>query len=89
MVIAQSSGGDLILIPAGTAASTGATVLLEETGSIVTHIKRWFMTGAEAGALGAVFYFGATIPAGPEDETTPLAAAADWADGKLNVDNFR
>jgi hypothetical protein len=66
------------------------TVLLEEAGSIMTHIGRWFMTGVEAGAHRAVFYFGATTPAGPEDETTPTgAAAAGWAHGKLNPDNFR
>jgi hypothetical protein len=42
----------------------------------MTHIGRWFMTGAAGavGALGAAFYFGATTPAGPEDETTPIGA---------------
>jgi hypothetical protein len=73
LVIAQPPGGDPILIPAGTAASMGTT-LLEEAGSIMTHIGLWFMTGAEAGALGAAFYIGSTTPAGPEDETTPIGA---------------
>ncbi|MGB6176258.1 MAG: hypothetical protein WBF43_07955, partial [Methylocella sp.] len=72
LVIAQPPAGDPILIPAGAAASTGTT-LLEDAGTI-THIGRWFMTGAEAGALGAAFYFGSTTPAGPEDETTPVGA---------------
>jgi hypothetical protein len=54
---------------------------------IMTHNGRWFMTGG--GTLVAAFYFGATAPAGPEDETTPLAAGADWANGKLDADNFR
>jgi hypothetical protein len=73
LVIAQPPGGDPTLVAAGTAASTGMTALLDEAGSIMTHIGRWFMTGA-AGALGAAFYFGATTPAGPEDETTPVGA---------------
>ena len=53
----------------------------------MTHNGRWFMTGG--GTLVAAFYFGATAPAGPEDETIPLAAGADWANGKLDADNFR
>jgi hypothetical protein len=69
------------------AASTVATALLEVAGPIMTHNGRWFMTGG--GTLVAAFYFGATAPAGPEDETTPLAAGADWANGKLDADNFR
>ena len=76
LVIAQPLGGDPTLVAAGTAASTGATTLLEDAGSVMTHIGRWFMTGAEgaAGALGAAFYFGSTTPAGPADETTPIGA---------------
>jgi hypothetical protein len=76
LVIAQPPAGDPTLIAAGTAASSGATTLLDEAGSVMTHIGRWFMTGAgaAAGALGAAFYFGATTPAGPEDETTPIGA---------------
>jgi hypothetical protein len=79
LVIAQPPAGDPTLIPAGAAASTGMTALLEDAGSMMTHIGRWFMTGAAgaagaAGALGAAFYFGATAPAGPTDETTPIGA---------------
>jgi hypothetical protein len=79
LVIAQALGGDPTLVAAGTAASTGATTLLEDAGSVMTHIGRWFMTGAEgaagaAVAVGAAFYFGSTTPAGPEDETTPIGA---------------
>lgn len=75
LVIAKPRGGDPTLIPAG-AAPTGAATLLEDAGSVMTHIGRWFMTGAAgaAGALGAAFYFGATTPAGPADETTPIGA---------------
>jgi len=40
LVIAQPRAGDPTLIPAGTAASTGATALLEEAGPIMTHIGR-------------------------------------------------
>jgi hypothetical protein len=56
------------------------TTLLAEAGGIMTHIGRWFMTGAAgaAGALGAAFYFGATTPAGPEDETTPIGAGDEF-----------
>jgi hypothetical protein len=74
LVIAQPRAGDPTLIPAWTAASTGATALLEEAGPIMTHIGRWLMTGAGASALGAAFYFGSTTPAGPENETTPVGA---------------
>jgi hypothetical protein len=92
LVIAQPPGGDPTLVAAGTAASTGATVLLAKAGSIMTHIGRWFMTVAAgaAAALGAAFYFGATTPAGPADESTPIGVAwAEGANGKLNADNFR
>ena len=76
LVIAKPRGGDPTLVAARTAASTGAATLLEDAGSVMTHIGRWFMTGAAgaAGALGAAFYFGATTPAGPADETTPIGA---------------
>jgi hypothetical protein len=46
LVIAQPPAGDPILIPAGTAASTGATTLLDEAGPIITNIGRWFLTAA-------------------------------------------
>ena len=87
LVIAKPAGGDPTLIPAKMAASRGTT-LLDEAGSVMTHIGRWFMTGAEgaagaegaegaagaAVALGAAFYFGSTTPAGSENETTPIGA---------------
>jgi len=75
LVIAQPPGGDPTLVAAGAAASTGATTLLDEAGSIVTHIGRCFMTGAAgaAGALGAAFYFGATTPAGRRMKRLPSA----------------
>jgi hypothetical protein len=73
LVIAQPRNGDPTLIPAAMVPVTG-TPLLQEGGQIMTHIGRWFTTGAGAGVLGAPFYFGSTAPAGPEDETTPVGA---------------
>jgi len=74
LVIAQPRGGDPTLIPAAMVPATG-TPLLQEAGSGMTHIGRWFASGVGAGVLNtAAFYFGSTAAAGPEDETTPIGA---------------
>ena len=74
LVIAQPRNGNPTLIPAAMVPATG-TPLLQEAGSGMTHIGRWFASGVGAGALStAAFYFDSTAAAGPEDETTPVGA---------------